>query len=57
MSKLFYRKLAPAQLLENETKLMEKKLEDLQKSIQRDKNIGRWTNNANNGLNSNSIFV
>lgn len=46
-------KLAPAQLLENETKLMEKKLEDLQKSIQRDKNVGRWINNENNGLNSN----
>merc|ERR1711976_438315 len=35
---------------------MEKKLEDLQKSIQRDKNLGRWNNNANIGLNSNSIF-
>lgn len=36
---------------------MEKKLEDLQKSIQRDKQLGRWNNNASIGLNSTSKLV
>lgn len=39
-----FRKLPPALLLENETKIMEKKLNDLRKSIQREKQMNRWTN-------------
>jgi hypothetical protein len=41
------RRLKPALLLENETKLMERKLADLQKSIYTEKNLGRWNSNLN----------